>query len=164
MNETKELVVEGNPYSHLLSGFYQDKTIDWLTTRHYSRIQQLHKYSVKPSSIILFLKVIRDNMDKDIEIPLEMREFISPSNVTIKHRNRKQFFDYSGSSFPFCCGIYEYGDFVFDIQNFGKDCLLVYNLIIDYLRLNSYYNQEDYTGAYSMINYFIDTKFTAILE
>jgi hypothetical protein len=59
---------------------------------------------------------------------------------------------------PKCCGITEFGDFVINEENKEK-----INIFLDIIKLRCHTNPKIY-GAYSIINYFVNTEFTKILE
>lgn len=67
---------------------------------------------------------------------------------------------------PYCCGVSEYGEFIFNaLESISKELsILKYNLFIDLIRLHSMYYRKEMSGAYSMINYFVETEFDKVLS
>lgn len=73
------------------------------------------------------------------------------------------FYIYQANRMPFCCGVTEYGNFSFrEIKLVDKD--LVFNLILDLIRLSASNKRALFSGALGVINYFINTPFMKVIE
>lgn len=164
MIDTEIAIEQSNKYSARLSeikNYFADKTTDWLTTNHSDRVKELAKVQNIRDYIYDFILRILD-------VPHSNLNYKGPSGrLRIKEQvqtfnDRAKLVAVQKQDLPFCCGIQEWGNFLFN--NIEDNNPILYNLIIDWMRLESNLLMDNDMGAYSIVNYFIDTLFMDILE
>lgn len=175
-------VVEKVDYKKILVELYNPLIKEYLNNplkEHCERIKKLAKpitnIDNNIKSIIEILQVLcAIENDMSAEEFSNMKSYSSISNNTfyIKIKNDTIFSSHKYairiqcSILPYCCGISEYGNFMFN-GKYALDSNLEntkYNLIIDLIRLHSMFHRKNVSGAYSIINYFVDTPFMKYLE
>lgn len=147
--------------------------INFFLTNHIERLRSLIGHSRK---IFEFLKIIALSYGDLIENSIYNSITSSTIRITSINNSRSyeypigevkiapvNFLGYKSSRAPYCCGWTEYGEFNFKEYR-KEDKELVFNLIIDLIRLSANECRSTHSGAVGMINYFVGTDFTRILE
>lgn len=140
------------------------------------RISKLKKDKNSIENIFEYLKILATTEQNDNEFTVDKftrntavnesaRNFVKINKVTnvLNWNPGIYFYIYQANRLPYCCGVTEYGNFQFTEYKL-VDQNLVYNLIIDLIRLSANNERRQFSGAVGIINYFINTPFMNILE
>lgn len=164
MIDTEIAIEQSNKYSARLSeikNYFADKTTDWLTTNHGNRVKELAKVQNIRDYIYDFILLILDIKHSNLNYKgpggrLKIKEKVQTYGAEAK------LVELQRQDLPFCCGIQEWGNFLFN--NIEDNNPILYNLVIDWMRLESNLVLDNDMGAYSIVNYFTITPFASILE
>lgn len=124
----------------------KDELKDYTSENSKSRLIFLSKDSTS-----LSLQRLIDYTDSET---LKKKSIVSDSGIVIKESYLKT----RSKIMPYCCGITEFGDFVINTK-----CEKTINIFLDIIRLRCHLYPKVY-GAYSIINYYVDTLFDDILN
>lgn len=184
--EVAETVTKGNSYDvivinglRVLESKFLDVPIDYFKTNALKRIKQLRRSNKNSINEIFKYLLVLAFVEADMEISRDSirafqddryRSNNSDTRSSIKLSRQGlfgivnyYFYSYLSSRLPYCCGVTEYGQFGFEkIIKVDQD--LVYNLVLDLIKLSANGCRTSHSGAVGIINYFIDTPFMNILE
>ena len=162
-----------NPYSKELSvkkNSLAGKDLNYFLTNHSKRLKVYKKTPLGSIQEVLdFLEVLtlkeQDETIEDSAKPLygfnriNLRREGSDAQLMIKSPwgtvSKTYFYRFQSRILPFCCGVCEYGQFTFSKFTKVED-QLVYNLIIDLIRLMAHNNRTTHSGAVGMINTMVE--------
>lgn len=180
--EKTQVDKEINPYRTQLKekeNPFADKNLSYFLTDHNKRISQLGKTVKKTEESITyidqFLEILSQTQQGNEEVDLSKMYNKNLTNYRTGSRSVSMFFNtvwgvsrrylyqYGSQRLPHCCGVCEYGGFVFDTFTKVEE-ELVYNLMLDLIRLTANIERRQHSGAIGIINYFVGLPFMKVLN